>query len=75
MNHNKNRHDKYTRCVSMNEHQKSTQRPKIVKRNYHIMAQTAYHIARLALQENTSEGRIIDKIVRNYQAMAGDYNA
>ena len=41
---------------------------KIVKRNYHVTSQTAYHIAELAFQEQTSEGRIIDKIVRSYLA-------
>lgn len=72
MANNKNRHDKYSRCVNMNQatHQNH---PKIVKKNYHVNSQTAYHIARLALQENTSEGRIIDKIIRNYLVMLGDY--
>lgn len=43
-------------------------KPKILKKNYHVTAQTAYHITQLALQEGTSEGRIIDKLVRNYLA-------
>lgn len=41
-------------------------KPKILKKNYHITTQTATHIAELAIQENTSEGRILDKIVRTY---------
>ena len=44
------------------------QRPKIVKRNYHVTEITAYNIRRLAMENNTSEGRIIDKLVRNYLA-------
>ena len=43
-------------------------KPKILKKNYHVTSQTAYHITQLALQENTSEGRIIDKLMRNYLA-------
>lgn len=39
---------------------------KILKKNYHVTSQTAYHITRLAMQENTSEGRIIDKLMRTY---------
>lgn len=46
-------------------------KPKILKKNYHVTAQTAYHITQLALQEGTSEGRIVDKIVRNYLAASG----
>lgn len=45
------------------------QKPKIVRKNYHVTSQTAYHITRLALEEKTSEGRIIDKIIRNYLVM------
>lgn len=48
-------------------------KPKILKKNYHITSQTAYHITQLALQENTSEGRIIDKLVRNYLAAREPY--
>lgn len=40
----------------------------VVKRNYHVTSQTAYHITRMAMELNTSEGRIIDKIIRNYLA-------
>lgn len=46
-------------------------KPKILKKNYHVTTQTAYHITQLALQEGTSEGRILDKIVRNYLAASG----
>lgn len=43
-------------------------KPRILKKNYHVTSQTAYHITQLALAENTSEGRIIDKLMRNYLA-------
>ena len=46
---------------------------KIVKKNYHVTSQTAYHITQLALEENTSEGRIIDKLMRNYLASRGHF--
>lgn len=39
---------------------------KAVKKNYIVTPQTAYHIQELALQEKTTEGRIIDKIMRSY---------
>lgn len=45
----------------------------IVKRNYHVTSQTAYHITRMAMEQNTSEGRIIDKIIRTYLADRGNY--
>ena len=41
---------------------------KIVKRNYHVTAQTAYHITQLALQENITEGKAVDHIVKSYLA-------
>jgi len=41
---------------------------KVVKKNYHVTSQTAYHITELALIGNTSEGRIIDKLMRFYLA-------
>lgn len=47
---------------------------KVVKRNYHVTSQTAYHISKLAMANNTSEGRIIDKIMRTYLATQGNYN-
>lgn len=47
---------------------------KVVKRNYHVTSQTAYHITKLAMENNTSEGRIIDKIMRTYLAAQGSYN-
>lgn len=43
-------------------------KPKIVRRNYHVTASTAYNIRKLAMESNTSEGRIIDKLIRNYLA-------
>lgn len=58
----------YTRIADHNEH-----KVKVLKKNYHVTAQTAYHITQLAIQENTSEGRIIDKIMRNYLAARGSY--
>ena len=45
---------------------KKTPYQKILKKNYHVTSQTAYHITRLAMQENTPEGRIIDKLMRTY---------
>jgi hypothetical protein len=46
---------------------------KVLKKNYHVTSQTAYHITQLALEENTSEGRIIDKLMRNYLASRGHF--
>lgn len=43
-------------------------KPRIIQKNYHVTAQTAYHITQMALACNTSEGRIIDKLMRNYLA-------
>ena len=43
-------------------------KPKIVKKIYHVTSQTAYHITQLALETGLSEGRIIDKIMRTYLA-------
>lgn len=43
-------------------------KPKIVKRNYHVTHQTAYHIRELALQEGIPEGKVIDKLMRSYLA-------
>lgn len=43
-------------------------KPKIVKRYYHITSQTKDNIIRLALSENTTEGMVLDKIVRTYMA-------
>lgn len=43
-------------------------KPRIIRKNYHVTAQTAYHITQMALACNTSEGRIIDKLMRNYLA-------
>lgn len=52
---------------------KDPNKPKILKKNYHVTSQTAYHITQLAIAENTSEGRIIDKLMRNYLASRGSY--
>lgn len=57
----------------IDEQRKDPNKPKIVKKNYHVTSQTAYHISKLAMENNTSEGRIIDKIVRNYLASRGSY--
>lgn len=43
-------------------------RQKAVIKKYHVSAQTAYHIMELALMENTTEGRIVDKLMRTYLA-------
>lgn len=43
-------------------------KPKVVKKNYHVTAQTAYHITELAMMAGTSEGRVIDKLMRFYLA-------
>ena len=51
---------------SFSQPETEQQKKKIVRKNYHVTSQTAYHITRLALQENTTEGHIIDKIMRNY---------
>ena len=40
-------------------------KPKHVSRNYHVTPQTAYNVTKLAMMMNTSEGRVIDKLVRN----------
>lgn len=64
--HKKKKRD-YTREEIKPDH------PKILKKNYHVTSQTAYHITRLALQENTTEGRVVDKIVRSYLAEHGSY--
>ena len=47
---------------------KDTGRVKTVDKRYIVTSQTAYHITKLALSENTTEGRIIDKIMRTYLA-------
>lgn len=43
-------------------------KPRIIKKNYHVTSQTAYHITQMAIACNTSEGRIIDKLMRNFLA-------
>lgn len=43
-------------------------KPKILSKRYNVTSQTAYHITELALREGTTEGRIIDKIMRTYLA-------
>lgn len=49
-------------------HDNSSQKPAHVKKLYIVSPQTAYHITELAMQENTTEGRIVDKIMRTYLA-------
>lgn len=44
------------------------EKPKHISRNYHVTPQTAYNVSKLAMMMNTSEGRIIDKLVRNCMA-------
>ena len=39
-----------------------------VKKTIKITTQTDYHLSRLARENNMSEGRIIDKLIRNYLA-------
>lgn len=56
------------------EQRRDSNKPKIVKRNYHVTAQSAYNIRKLAMENNTSEGRIIDKLIRNYLACRGSYS-
>lgn len=46
--------------------------PAIVSRKYNVTSMTAYHIAKLAAQENMTEGRVIDKIMRTYLASRGN---
>jgi len=41
---------------------------KVVKKNYHVSSQTAYHITQIALQEGITEGRAIDHIMKCYLA-------
>lgn len=41
---------------------------KAIRKRYLVSPQTAYHVQELAFQEQTTEGRIIDKIVRSYLA-------
>lgn len=57
------------------EQKRDPNKPKILKKNYHVTAQTAYNIRKLALENNTTEGRIVDKIIRNYLACRGSYGA
>lgn len=45
-----------------------TGKVKVVDKRYLVTSQTAYHITQLALSQNTTEGRIIDKIMRSYLA-------
>ena len=41
---------------------------KVVKKNYHVSSQTAYHITQIALQENITEGRVVDFLTKSYLA-------
>ena len=40
---------------------------KIISKKYCVTSQTAYHIAELARHKNVTEGRIIDKLMREYR--------
>ena len=58
-----------------NYHQRSTSLeiiksgpPKKVTKRLVITSQTAHHITELALRENISEGKVIDKLMRTYLA-------
>lgn len=44
----------------------ASDKQKPVRKRYVVTPQTAYHIQELAFQENTTEGRIIDKLMRTY---------
>ena len=46
-------------------------KPRIIRKNCHVTSQTAYHITQMAIACNTSEGRIIDKLMRNFLAAQG----
>lgn len=59
------------KSVQIAEQKRSSNRAKIIKKNYHVTAQTAYHITQIALRNNMSEGRVIDKLMRNYLAESG----
>lgn len=49
------------------------EKPKTVSKRYIVTSQTAYHITELALMEGTTEGRIVDKLMRTYLA-SRDYS-
>lgn len=49
-------------------------KPKHVSRNYHVTPQTAYNVAKLAMMMKTSEGRVIDKLVRNCMVSEETFN-
>lgn len=52
---------------------RKTDTPKIVSKRYHVTTQTAYHLMEIALQEGTTEGRVIDKLMRTYLASRSNY--
>lgn len=64
MSKNDRRHNIHTRDTTNGYSDK----PKIVSKRYNVTTQTAYHITELALREGTTEGRILDKIMRTYLA-------
>lgn len=63
MQQNRKRRSRYS---TEPENKRDPNKPKILKKCYHVTSQTAYHIQELAFQEQTTEGRIIDKLIRTY---------
>lgn len=69
MNHSKrnpNYKSKYVPRGQTRNNDNPTREVKIVRKRYNVTTQTAYHIQELAFQEGTTEGRIIDKLMRSY---------
>ena len=64
----KNRTPEHARSSKPHQQGSYEDKPKIVKRNYHVTPQTAYHIRELAFQEDIPEGKVIDKLMRSYLA-------
>ena len=60
------KHSKGSTYYKSNKSHNPDNKPKIIHKKYHVTSQTAYNVAKLAMMLNTSEGRIIDKLVRNY---------
>lgn len=63
-NHSKCNHNKKDRNTEVVK----SGRPKLVTKRIVVTSQTAYHITELALRENITEGKLIDKIMRTYLA-------
>lgn len=55
-------------CNNTGKQEYDPHKPRIIRKNYHVTSQTAYHITQMAIACNTSEGRIIDKLMRNFLA-------